>query len=103
MRRQGVAIVPARDGRGTNALAWRRGIAMTLHFGDASFAPHAASARAAGIEPAILRLPGLGLDIDRPDDLATFRAMPDAAHTRARALLDRAAAADSALPMEAAG
>ena len=49
---------------------------VVLHsIGDASFEPHCAEARALGIEPCILRLPGLGLDIDTPSDLAALRAM----------------------------
>jgi 2-phospho-L-lactate guanylyltransferase len=50
---------------------------MPLRFGDDSFLPHLASARALGIEPTIVKLPGIGLDIDQPDDaLALLRATP---------------------------
>jgi 2-phospho-L-lactate guanylyltransferase len=69
-----MTIVPSRDGKGTNALAVSPPDLIPFHFGDASFAPHCAEARALGIEPRILHLPGLGLDIDTPDDLALFRA-----------------------------
>jgi len=37
-----------------------------------SFAPHQALARAAGIEPRVVRLPGLGLDIDTLEALRDF-------------------------------
>jgi 2-phospho-L-lactate guanylyltransferase (CobY/MobA/RfbA family) len=40
-----------------------------------------------GIEPLVMRLPRIALDIDTPEDLALFRAAP--ARTRARMLLDR--------------
>ena len=69
-----MTIVPSRDGKGTNALAVSPPDLIKFHFGDASFEPHCAEARALGIEPRVLRLPGLGLDIDTPDDLALFRA-----------------------------
>jgi 2-phospho-L-lactate guanylyltransferase len=68
-------IVPSRDGRGTNALSVSPPDLIRFQFGDASFVPHCAAARALGIEPRILRLPGLGLDIDTRDDLAQWRAL----------------------------
>ena len=50
--------------------------AVPLRFGDDSFRPHLAAARARGIEPRILRLPGIGLDIDTPADLDVLLATP---------------------------
>ena len=50
---------------------------MPLRFGDDSFLPHLASARALGIEPTIVRLPGIALDIDQPEDVhALLQAQP---------------------------
>ena len=47
------------------------------YFGDDSFLPHLAAARAMGIEPTIVKLPGIGLDIDQPEDVqALLRAAP---------------------------
>ena len=80
------AIVPARDELGSNAILVAPADAVPLRFGDNSFFPHLAAARACGIEPAVLPLPGIGLDIDTPEDLAAFLAWPS--RTRARALLD---------------
>jgi 2-phospho-L-lactate guanylyltransferase len=80
-------IVPARDELGSNAILCSPADAVPLRFGENSFFPHLAAARARGIEPVILPLANLGLDIDGPDDLAVFRALPSA--TRARALLER--------------
>lgn len=80
-------IVPARDERGSNAILVAPADAVPLRFGENSFFPHLAAARACGIEPAILPLPGIGLDIDTPEDLAAFLAKPS--RTQARALLDR--------------
>jgi 2-phospho-L-lactate guanylyltransferase len=71
-------IVPSHNGKGTNALAVSPPDLVRFRFGDASFAPHCAAARALGIEPRILRLTGLGLDIDTPDDLALYRGLAPA-------------------------
>jgi 2-phospho-L-lactate/phosphoenolpyruvate guanylyltransferase len=49
--------------------------------------PHLAAAKRCGIEPTVLRLPRVALDIDTPDDMALFLAKPS--HTRARALLEQ--------------
>ena len=83
-------IVPARDEQGSNAILAAPADAVPLRFGEDSFFPHLAAARACGIDPAVLPLPGIGLDIDTPDDLAAFLARP--VLTRARALLDTAGA-----------
>ncbi len=64
-----VSIAPARDRLGTNALAVAPSDLIGFSFGEASFEPHVAAARAAGAEPRILDLPGIGFDIDTPDDL----------------------------------
>jgi 2-phospho-L-lactate guanylyltransferase len=80
-------IVPARDELGSNTILSAPADAVPLRFGDNSYFPHLDAARACGIEPTILPLPGIGLDIDTPDDLAAFLAKPS--RTRARALLDR--------------
>ena len=63
-------IVPAHDGRGSNAVLCSPPDAVPLAFGNDSFLPHLAAARRCGIEPTVLRLPGIGLDIDNPADLA---------------------------------
>jgi 2-phospho-L-lactate guanylyltransferase len=81
-------IAPAHDARGSNAILCAPPTAVPLKFGDDSFLPHLDAARRAGVEPKILRLPGLGLDIDNPADLAAFLKIPS--NTRARALLREA-------------
>jgi 2-phospho-L-lactate guanylyltransferase len=81
-------IVPARDELGSNTILAAPADAVPLRFGDNSFFPHLAAARACGIEPAVVPLSGIGLDIDTPEDLAAFLAKPSRTH--ARALLDRA-------------
>lgn len=80
-------IVPARDELGSNTILAAPAAAVPLRFGDNSFFPHLDAARTCGIEPMVLPLPGIGLDIDTPGDLAAFLARPSRTH--ARALLDR--------------
>jgi 2-phospho-L-lactate/phosphoenolpyruvate guanylyltransferase len=91
-------IAPAHDERGSNAVLCSPADAVPLTFGTDSFLPHLAAARRCGIEPKVLKLPRVALDIDTPEDLAHFLAIPS--QTRARALLERwgyAKATNSAL------
>ena len=80
-------IVPARDERGSNAILCSPARAVPLRFGADSFLPHLAAAKRCGIEPRVLKLPRLALDIDTPEDLARFFDTPS--QTRARSLLER--------------
>jgi coenzyme F420-0:L-glutamate ligase / coenzyme F420-1:gamma-L-glutamate ligase len=81
-------FVPSRSGLGTNAACLSPPDAVPLRFGEPSFADHLAAARARGIEPVVLTLPGAGLDIDRPEDLLALRQA--GAGTRAAAALGTA-------------
>ena len=81
-------ITPAHDGRGSNAVLCAPPELVPLQFGNDSFVPHVEAARRIGVEPKIIRLPGVALDIDNPRDLAAFLKIP--ARTRTRALLDDA-------------
>jgi 2-phospho-L-lactate guanylyltransferase len=74
-------FAPSRSGLGTNGVALKPPDAMRLRFGEPSFENHLAAARALGLAPCTLTLPGLALDIDAPDDIA--------------ALLDRSAATET--------
>ncbi|OLE49660.1 MAG: hypothetical protein AUG01_04810 [Candidatus Rokubacteria bacterium 13_1_20CM_2_69_58] len=47
---------------------------MPLKFGEPSFQSHLAAARARGLEPRVLMLAGLALDVDAPEDLAALAA-----------------------------
>ncbi len=84
---RGFTIVPARDDMGSNAILCSPADAVPLRFGDNSFFPHLAAARAQDLEPQIVHCPRIALDIDTPEDLALFLSTPS--RTRARALLDR--------------
>jgi 2-phospho-L-lactate guanylyltransferase (CobY/MobA/RfbA family) len=45
---------------------------LLFGFGEDSFRRHLKLARERGIEPMVAKLPGIGLDIDTPDDLQTL-------------------------------
>jgi 2-phospho-L-lactate guanylyltransferase len=81
-----VTLVPALADMGTNAIALMPGDAIPIRFGVQSFFHHLEAALERGIAPRILRLPGIGLDIDRPEDLRVFLA--SGSGTRSRAYLD---------------
>src|SRR6185437_10069635 len=83
-----LTIVPAHDERGSNAVLCSPPLVMPLRFGDDSFLPHLAAARALGIEPTIVKLPGVALDIDQPADLHAFRSATPHMATRALQLLN---------------
>ena len=83
----GVAFVPSLSGFGTNGALLAPPDAMPLKFGEPSFSNHLEVARDRGWSPRVLPLPGLGLDIDAPEDLGALleRGLP----TRSAALLRR--------------
>jgi len=88
-----VTIVPAHDERGSNAVLCSPPLVMPLRFGDDSFLPHVASARDLGIEPTIVRLPGIALDIDQPEDVhALLQAKPPMATHAMQVLANYSAA-----------
>jgi 2-phospho-L-lactate guanylyltransferase len=82
-------IVPAHDELGSNAVLCAPPMSVKLRFGDDSYFPHLSAARAVGIEPTIVRLPGIGLDIDHPVDLRAFVKARPRMPTRSLALLER--------------
>lgn len=70
----GAVLVPDAAGRGTNA-AWRSPCDLfPLRFGNDSFLPHLAAARATGLPCVVLQLPGIARDVDRPEDLLELAA-----------------------------
>ncbi len=93
-------IVPAPDDLGSHAVLLSPPDALVLRFGDNSFFPHLDAARAHGIEPKVVRLPGIAMDIDHPADLAAFLRLPQSKGTRTRAFLE---AADVPLLLERGG
>ena len=90
-------IAPSRDEAGSNAILMSPPDAVPLRFGEDSFFPHLRAAEACGIRPTVVRLPGVALDIDTPEDLAAFALI--ASHTRTRALLDEWSRSDASIVM----
>jgi 2-phospho-L-lactate guanylyltransferase len=80
-------IVPSHDELGSNAIVVSPPTAIPLTFGDDSFFPHLRAAKLGGIDPTIVRLPGIGRDIDSPEDINVFARMGSA--TRTQAFLDQ--------------
>jgi 2-phospho-L-lactate guanylyltransferase len=81
---QGSVLVPAADGRGTNAAFRRPGNLFPLRFGNDSFKPHRAAAQATGKPCVVLNLPGIAVDVDNPEDLHELAVLPG--NTRAQQL-----------------
>jgi 2-phospho-L-lactate guanylyltransferase len=80
-------IAPAHDEQGSNAILMSPPNAVKLRFGEDSYFPHLAAARAAGIVPHILHLPGIAMDIDHPADIARFAHISEAKGTQTLAWL----------------
>lgn len=70
----GAVLVPDAAGRGTNAALRSPADLFPLRFGNDSFLPHQAAARATGLPCVVLELPGIALDVDRPEDLQALAA-----------------------------
>jgi len=90
---EGSVLVPAADGRGTNAALRRPADLFPLRFGNDSFKPHRAAAQATGKACVILNLPGIAVDVDNPEDLQQLLALPG--ETRAQRLARRFADGDA--------
>ena len=69
-----VVLTPSRSGLGTNGVLLAPPSAMRLRFGEPSFDGHVVAARALRLDVRIVRLPGLGLDVDAPEDLSMLLA-----------------------------
>lgn len=80
----GSVLVPAGDGRGTNAVLRRPAALFPLRFGIDSFKPHLAAAQATGTSCVVLSLPGIAVDVDNPADLKQLVELPG--ETRAQQL-----------------
>ena len=83
-----VTLVRSRDG-GTNAMLLRPPGRFPLRYGPDSARQHEGEARRAGFRVAFADVPELSLDLDTPEDLRAFLALPGAERTPAGALLLR--------------
>ncbi|HKF70297.1 MAG TPA: 2-phospho-L-lactate guanylyltransferase [Stellaceae bacterium] len=84
--RPAVALAPALADMGTNAIGLAPVDVVPIRFGAQSFFHHLEATLERGITPRVLRLAGIGLDIDRPEDLSGFLAARSA--TRSHAFLE---------------
>ena len=81
----GTVLVPAGDGRGTNAVLRCPADLFPLRFGNDSFKPHHAAAQATGKPCIVLQLAGIAVDVDNPADLQQLISLPG--DTRAQKLV----------------
>ncbi|MCK8785681.1 2-phospho-L-lactate guanylyltransferase [Roseomonas sp. NAR14] len=79
-------IVPSHDEMGSNGVLASPPGVVPLRYGDDSYRPHLEAARRLGVPCRTLKLRGIGLDIDHPQDLDAFLAIPSG--TRARRVLE---------------
>jgi 2-phospho-L-lactate/phosphoenolpyruvate guanylyltransferase len=79
---EGTVLVPAADGRGSNAVLRHPAGLFPLRFGNDSFKPHLAAARGTGKPCVVLELPGIALDVDNPADLHRLTASPGESHAQ---------------------
>lgn len=70
----GSVLVPDAAGRGTNAALRAPADLFPLRFGNDSFLPHLAAAKATGTPCVVLEMPSLARDVDRPEDLQELAA-----------------------------
>jgi len=82
---KGSVLVPAADGRGTNAAFRRPANLFPLRFGNDSFKPHLAAAQHTGKPCVVLQLPTVAIDVDNPEDLQ--RLLAYRGETRSQSLL----------------
>lgn len=80
-------IAPSHDEMGSNGVVLSPPGVVPLRFGEDSYRPHLAAARAQGVAPRVVRLPGVAMDIDHPADLAMFAGLALARPTRTLAWL----------------
>jgi 2-phospho-L-lactate/phosphoenolpyruvate guanylyltransferase len=78
----GAVLVPDAAGRGTNAALRAPADLFPLRFGNDSFLPHLAAAKATGLPCVVLELPGIALDVDRPEDLWELAAAEGDRHSQ---------------------
>jgi 2-phospho-L-lactate guanylyltransferase len=76
-----IVLCPSRSG-GTNALALRPPGLIPFRFGHRSSAAYRREAHARGLPLAVLPLPSLALDIDRPNDLTAVLAHPNGSRSQ---------------------
>lgn len=83
---EGTVMVPAWDGRGTNAVLRRPADLFPLRFGNDSFHPHSAAAAQTHLPCVVVQNDRIALDVDSPPDLGRF--MDVVSNTRTRKVVE---------------
>jgi 2-phospho-L-lactate guanylyltransferase len=78
-----VRLAPAKDGDGSNGLLLSPPEVIATQYGPGSAARHRQAAKEIGVPCEELYLPGLSFDIDTPQDLTDFCAIPSDSKSRA--------------------
>jgi len=65
-----INIVPATESGGSNCISCMPANCMTFSFGEDSCARHLSIANDLNLQTIVTQLPGIGLDVDTPEDLA---------------------------------
>jgi len=78
----GAVLVPAYDRRGSNCILRRPASIIPLRFGNDSFLPHCEAVKKTGKQLVILEMPGIGLDIDNPQELEMLMARGGETHAQ---------------------
>ena len=73
---EGVTLCPAENDGGTNGLVFTPPLAISLMYGENSFAGFRKEAEKRQVPVRVARPPGLARDIDRPDDLLALQNRP---------------------------
>ncbi len=79
--RPGIAVVPSKEGTGTNAIVHRPPAIVPPCFGGRSLERHASTAERRHVACTIWRNARIAFDIDEPDDLTAFAATATATAT----------------------
>lgn len=72
LRAPALTIAPDQRRRGSNCLLCSQASQLRYGYGSGSFARHAAQAGRRGMSLQVVTLPGIGFDIDTPQDLLTL-------------------------------
>lgn len=67
-----ILLIPSRDGTGTNGMVFTPPMRIAAEYGEGSLRRHLSNAADAGIRATVVEIPGIGFDIDTPEDLRLF-------------------------------
>lgn len=65
-------LIPSLDGTGTNGIRFTPSMRITAEYGEGSLRRHLSNAAREGMRAEVLEVPGIGFDVDTPEDLRLF-------------------------------